>query len=65
MKAIIKISILITGIIVAIICVKTTVSLKSIDGQKEHLSHYMESPDAFVAKSLPHYAFINRNRAQQ
>lgn len=57
MKSIIQISILITGIIVAIICIKTTTSIKTINYQKEHLSHNNKASDSFIIKTLPHYDF--------
>lgn len=57
MKSIVKISILFAGILVAILCVSTTLSLKTIDYQKEQLGHIIEDPDPFISKTLPHKVF--------
>lgn len=60
MKALFQISILITGIIVAVICVRTTFSNQKLNYQKVHLSHISKTSDTFNLKNLPHYKFKNR-----
>lgn len=57
MKTIIQISILIAGIAVAIICIKTTIANGKFSIQKEHFSHINMATDTINIKTLPHYNF--------